>query len=118
MRLNTSHQHSLFTVPNNRIVEVDETSLWSDWSKVIGHFPNEHVELLPGLKWGVCYQLYTPAFWKLQYLMNSFSIERDVHQLGGNIIEEVVLCILGGYGIPSEMGNLAFERLRDRNLIS
>jgi len=72
---------------------------------------------LPGLKWGFCYQLYTPAFWKLQYVLNSFSVDKSAHRISKNLMEEIVLCILGGYGIPSEIGIVAFERFRDEQLI-
>src|ERR1035437_9130664 len=104
MRLQTNHQLTLSWEVSKSNVVVDETDLWKDLNKVIKDFPNENQELLPGLKWGFCYQLYTPAFWKLQYLLNSFSVEKDAHRISANITEEIVLCILGGYGIPSEMG--------------
>ena len=38
-------------------------------------------------------------------------------RLGNSIIEEIVACLLGGYGTLTEMGLLAFERLRDQNQI-
>lgn len=117
MRLQTNHQLTLpWQVSTNNNV-VDETDLWRDLHAVIASFPNEDQEVLPGLKWGYCYQLYTPAFWKLQYLLNSFSVENNAHQISGNLIEEILLCILGGYGIPSEMGMIAFNRFKNENLI-
>jgi len=109
-------QQSLFQT-ESPIVELDETSLWKDLMPTINSFPDQDTEVLPGLKWGLCYQLYTPAFWKLQYVMNSFPEEQNTHQLGSNIIEEIIQCMLGGYGIPSEMGSMAFARLRERQLI-
>ena len=116
MRLQTNHQLTLPWVVSKQNV-IDETDLWKDLNQVIKHFPNENQELLPGLKWGFCYQLYTPAFWKLQYLLNSFSVDKNVHRISANITEEIVLCILGGYGIPSEMGMMAFERFKNEELI-
>lgn len=109
-------KRTLFTNENIPSHEVDETLLWKN--NFMSQFPDENQELLPGLKWGFCYQLYTPAFWKLQYLMNSFSKENDAHRISSNIIEEIILCILGGYGIPSEMGNMAFGRLKDSGIIT
>ncbi|WP_113663993.1 8-oxoguanine DNA glycosylase [Pedobacter nanyangensis] len=116
MRQVNHHQQVLFQ-SEPKAIEVDETSLWQGLKPTIDSFPDQDTELLPGLKWGVCYQLYTPAFWKLQYVMNTFSDEQTAHQIGGNLIEEIIQCILGGYGIPSEMGTMAFERLRQRGLI-
>ena len=37
---------------------------------------------------------------------------------GRTLEEEVAACVLGGHGIPAEVGLAAFERLRDRGLIS
>lgn len=117
MRIIDRQQQSLFQPKLSQTIEVDETSLWRDLMPTINSFPDQDTELLPGLKWGVCYQLYTPAFWKLQYVMNSFPEEQTTHQLGSNILEEIIQCILGGYGIPSEMGTMAFQRFKQRCLI-
>lgn len=74
-------------------------------------------EIMPGVKWGNYCQLYTAAFWKYMYQSNLDTFQNNVHRLGDTIIEEVVACILGGFGIPSEMGLLAFARLKNDNLI-
>lgn len=95
----------------------DETVLWKDLCSVIAQFPKADHEVLPGLNWGHCYQLYTPAFWKLQYLLNTFSLEDNAHQISNTLVEEILLCILGGYGIPSEMGMIAFNRFKNEDLI-
>ncbi|NDK57365.1 8-oxoguanine DNA glycosylase [Pontibacter fetidus] len=74
-------------------------------------------ELLPGLLWGDYHQLFTPAYWKLQYDLYNVSTPVRSHRLGDSIIEEVVACLLGGYGIPAEIGLLALRRLKDEGLI-
>jgi N-glycosylase/DNA lyase len=79
--------------------------------------PEETNELLPGVKWGHMCQLYTPAFWKYMYHYHRLPENENAHRLSSNILEEVVACLLGGYGIPSELGILAFKRLRDEKLI-
>jgi N-glycosylase/DNA lyase len=38
-------------------------------------------------------------------------------RIGTTLIEEVAACILGGYGIPAEVGLAAFYRLRDNGLL-
>ena len=95
----------------------DETFLWNQVREVLQHLPNEQQELMPGLKWGSAYQLYTPAFWKYQYLTNSFPANTETHRLAGSVRDEIVMCMLGGYGIPSEMGIIAFDRLKSECLI-
>ena len=37
--------------------------------------------------------------------------------MGDNVIEEVVACLLGGFGLKSEIGLIAFYRLKERNQI-
>jgi len=102
---------------HNLVIVVDETKAWEKIKDLLNHFPNENVELLPGVKWGNFAQLYTPAFWKMQYLISNYSDEISSHRLAPTILEEIIMCILGGYGIPSEMGILAFNRLQKNGSI-
>lgn len=118
MRRYGDNQLTMFETENEQTAELDESALWDDMKSFIADFPDAQTELLPGLKWGTCYQLYTPAFWKLQYLMYPFTEDSSAHKIGTTLIEEVVQCILGGYGIPSEMGTMAFNRLREQKLIT
>lgn len=79
--------------------------------------PHHNSDVLPGIKWGHYCQLYTPAFWKFMYLSYDFSPNINSHRLGTNILEEITACLLGGYGMPAELGLAAFERLRNEKLI-
>lgn len=117
MRLQLELNYPDHNFGGSRTEVIDETSLWSRVKDLLSCFPAESVNLLPHLKWGSPYQLYTPAFWKLQYLMNTFSSNQEAHRLSDSIFDEVVLCLLGGYGIPSEMGMLAYNRLREEGLL-
>ncbi|MBS4064726.1 MAG: hypothetical protein KGZ74_09215 [Chitinophagaceae bacterium] len=80
--------------------------------------PQNETYLMPGIKWGNYCQLYTPAFWKFMYQSSETNEQSNRHRLGNTILEEIVACLLGGYGMPSELGLAAFERLRDESLIS
>lgn len=93
------------------------TSSSTDANSIEYTLPHQDNEVMPGIKWGDYCQLYTPAFWKYMYLYLAPSHEKNTHRLGENVIEEVIACLLGGYGIPSEMGLLAFKRLKDASLI-
>jgi N-glycosylase/DNA lyase len=77
------------------------------------------VELIGGVKWGKPDKLFTPAYWKAQYLLweNDNSLVWN-NRLGENLLEEVVACLLGGYGIRAELGLAAFQRVRDQGLIA
>jgi thermostable 8-oxoguanine DNA glycosylase len=96
--------------------ELDNDYSWSKIQHLVAAIPAPNNELLPGVKWGDYRQLYTPAYWKVQYHLANFTDQND-HCLGENLNEEIVACLLGGYGIPSEVGLLAFRRLRDSGLI-
>lgn len=63
--------------------------------------------------------LYTDAFWKLQYEVfdDNFSAE-SLYEGKGSFIDEIVACLLGGFGFKAEIGWAAFERLKERNLIN
>jgi N-glycosylase/DNA lyase len=95
----------------------DETNSWNLFKSSLNNFPAESEEVLPGIKWGNACQMYTPAFWKMQYIMTLNKHSIDSHRLANCIVEEVVMCILGGYGIPSEIGIYAFNELKERGLI-
>lgn len=70
--------------------------------------------VIAGVAWGHWDELFSPAFWKCQA---TFSQHGRSHQLGENLIEETAACLLGGYGIPAELGLAAFYRLRREDLL-
>lgn len=62
--------------------------------------------------------LYTDAFWKLQYEANECYTGNDTpDNLEYDYIDEIVACLLGGFGFKAELGWAAFDRLKSRNLI-
>lgn len=97
---------------------IDESELIDKLSMEIERLPMPSQEFLPGIPWGFYSQLFTPAYWKLQYLMHNhtgnFSIN---YKLGENIQEEIVACLLGGFGLKAELGLAAFDRLKKRDQI-
>jgi N-glycosylase/DNA lyase len=79
--------------------------------------PPAEATLMPGVNWGRPEVLFTPAYWMTQYWMQERMFDAAQHRIGQTFEEEVVACLLGGYGIPAEVGVRAFYRLRDRGLI-
>jgi len=79
--------------------------------------PNADEDILPGVKWGRCEELFTPAYWKIQYHLHLEDFCPTYYRIGNSLIEEICACLLGGYGMPSELGLAAFKRLRDSNLL-
>lgn len=73
-------------------------------------------EILPGVPFGRAEDLFSPAFWGV--LANA--AERGSYgslKLGVDLIEEVSACLLGGFGMPAEVGLAAFARLKHRKLL-
>lgn len=77
------------------------------------------VLLFPPTRWGRNDTLYTAAYWADvveaeagRYLSGS------PHRLGSTFIEECAACLLGGHGIPAEVGIAAFEALKRTGLLS
>lgn len=96
----------------------DESFLWNDLKAVIENLSDYNQEVLPGIKWGCYSQLYTPAYWKVQYFLHTYKDKFSItYRLGENILEEVAACLLGGFGLNSEIGLAAFNRLRNRDQI-
>jgi thermostable 8-oxoguanine DNA glycosylase len=73
------------------------------------------------VRWGHPWQVGTPAFWV--GLTGSTKLDEDGlgaddrHRLGRTLIEEVAVCLLGGHGMPHQMGLAAFETVRDARLL-
>lgn len=70
--------------------------------------------VLPGVSWGDHTALFTPAYWRVLAWLLDEPYEPSAHRLGSNLAEEVVACLLGGYGIPAEVGLAAYRCLRSQ----
>ena len=76
-------------------------------------------EVISGVQWGGPCELFTPAYWYTQYLMRtSRDNEFQHHRIGRTFAEELTACVLGGHGIPAEIGIAAFQRLKEHGVIS
>ena len=65
--------------------------------------------------WEEAGKRFTKSYWQVQYhLENALSWS---FRLGSNLMEEVVACLLGGYGLKAELGLLAFHRMKNLRLI-
>lgn len=78
--------------------------------------PQHHV--LRGIKWGHVGCPFTPAFWATQvWLERNLDLAMEF-RWGCTLVEEVVGCLLGGYGITWEMNHAAFCRLSEERVLS
>jgi thermostable 8-oxoguanine DNA glycosylase len=79
--------------------------------------PDETDELIEGLSWGRFDHIFSPAFWFSRAWYQRALASNVVCRLGENLAEEIVACLLGGYGLPAEVGLAAFDRLKQRGLL-
>jgi N-glycosylase/DNA lyase len=86
-------------------------------AQVFIELPPPSAEVLPGISWGCASEWFTPAFWKYQAKASRTNSPRHSFHLGRSLIEEVAVCLLGGFGLPAELGLAAFYRLRDMQLL-
>jgi len=93
--------------------------LWINIDGDIEEFcvPADVDEVMPGVAWGRPDELFTPSFWKYQSEAQVRRNRYNHHRLGATLLEEIAVCLLGGYGIPAEMGIAAFERLREQGML-
>ncbi len=59
--------------------------------------------------------LGTPAFWVEQTRQRP---RPATYRIGSTLLEEVALCVLGGYGITEQMAFAAFSRCQDAGLLT
>lgn len=78
--------------------------------------PSPYEEAMPGVLWGKCEQVFTPAYWAYQACRREKYI--STHRLGDTLLEEIVVCLLGGYGIPAEVGLAAFYQIKRQGCLS
>lgn len=95
---------------------------WGCWNKseqpISIVLPCPDSELMPGIRWGHAADLFTPAFWKYQSYMRRLRNDVWSHRLGDGLLEEVAVCLLGGFGMPAEIGLEAYRRLKAQQLLN
>jgi N-glycosylase/DNA lyase len=81
--------------------------------------PLEHEELIPGVRWGRCDTFLTPAYWRTQAWFTDQELGTPPsYALGGTLAEEIAACLLGGHGIPAEIGLAAYHQVREQKLLN
>lgn len=79
--------------------------------------PAAHECVVPGVSWGRFDDVGTPAFWRGQSWQHELIGTYEDLRLGRSLTEEVAACLLGGFGMPAELGLMAYSRLRERELL-
>lgn len=76
--------------------------------------PKAEAEVIPGVPWGAMEAFPTPAYWAYQVYARRLTGNRINYKLGATLKEEVGACLLGGHGIPANVGIAAFHHVRER----
>lgn len=104
------------------VAQVDTAEIEMSWGAVPhAAEPLGGHAVLTGPTWQrtVCWYdpsyLGTPAFWTEQTRRRP---RPSTYQVGSTLLEEVALCLLGGYGITEQMAFAAFTRCQDRGLLT
>jgi len=81
--------------------------------------PCPEEQILPGMKWGDPWHLFTPAYWLAQAWMAELDTKpSSCYRARDGVVEELVFCLLGGYGITAEMATAAYERCGGAGLVA
>ena len=92
---------------------------WSVNPDRVQHMPSQKTpqsEIVPGVRLGRADEVFSPAFWGEMARGAGRGSYGDI-RLGADLAEEVAACLLGGFGMPAEMGLAAFDRLKERQLL-
>src|SRR5438309_524548 len=68
--------------------------------------------LMRSVRWGRHDCPFTPAYWAAQAWLQECCQPPACLRIGSTLAEEIAACILGGHGMPAEIGLAAFARLR------
>ena len=79
--------------------------------------PDPDDEVMPGVRWGAFDEMMTPAYWRGQAWQHEALGTYASLRLGRTLAEETAACLLGGYGMPAELGLGAYARLRADGLL-
>jgi thermostable 8-oxoguanine DNA glycosylase len=74
--------------------------------------PDPDVEVIRHVRWGEVYAFPSPAYWAYQVVARRLTGSSIRYKLGNTLREELAACLLGGHGIPANVGVAAFEYLR------
>ena len=78
--------------------------------------PDDYV--IEDITWGRFDSFFTPAYWAIQAWLSNDTQKYSNYKLGDTLLEEVVACLLGGYGIPSEVGLAMFNKVKKSGILN
>lgn len=80
-------------------------------------FPDHREFVFKNIRWGRIYCPGTPAYWVLQIMYKKMLFPYQKIFNFNSLKEEIIYCLLGGYGISAETGWGAFKALKNNGII-
>ncbi|WP_040726958.1 8-oxoguanine DNA glycosylase [Thiomicrorhabdus sp. Kp2] len=74
--------------------------------------PFETQEIIPNVSWGSVLEFPSIAYWVYKVIERRTTKTQINYKLGNSLLEETGACLLGGHGIPAEIGLAAFEHIK------
>lgn len=75
---------------------------------------------MPRITWGTPERLFSPSFWRFQHWVE-IEIEPKLApccRLGeGELLEEIIACVLGGHGLPAETSLAYFKKMQSSGFL-
>ena len=87
-------------------------SIFIDKEMFSFELPKADEEVIPGVPWGAIEAFPTPAYWAYQVHAHRLMGNSINYKLGETLKEEVGACLLGGHGIPANIGLAAFYHVK------
>lgn len=111
---------TVLTIPASDVTETSEPGYLASLVARL----DDDVELTPArfsartISWGEPWMYESPAYWVARAEERSTTdLQGDAYSLGGNLVEEVVACLLGGFGITYELNVAAFNAIKDAGML-
>jgi thermostable 8-oxoguanine DNA glycosylase len=74
--------------------------------------PDPDEPVMGEVTWGNALHIFTPAFWAARARAHALLGNFGDFKTGQSLLDEYGHCILGGHGMPAEVGWAAYDRLR------
>jgi N-glycosylase/DNA lyase len=77
------------------------------------HLPGPDCPVVPGVVWGAVEAFPSPAYWAYRVITRRLAAPHASYKLGNSLPEELGACLLGGHGLPAQVGIAAFHHLKN-----
>lgn len=89
-----------------------------DGQVVMRYLPDPEERVIGDITWGRYEHLFTPAYWVSQIWMNKLEhLDKSPYHSQRTLEEEIVFCMLSGFGVKTEVVSAAFHACHKHGLI-